>query len=130
MTSASSASSEATAKARDEVVLVVEDLDVQRHGVGQAADMAGDHRDRAELAHGAGIAQQHAVEQAPFHVGQRHPPEGLPAGGAQRQRRLLVLGALLLHQRDQLAGDEREGDEDRRQHDAGHGEDDLDVVRA
>ena len=45
-------------------------------------------------------------------------------------RRLLLLGALRLHQRDQLAGDEGEGDEDRGQHDAGHGEDDLDVVRA
>ena len=38
--------------------------------------------------------------------------------------------ALRLHQRDQLARDERERDEDRRQHDAGHGEDDLDVVVA
>ena len=47
----------------------------------------------------------------------------------ERERRLLVLGALLGHQRDQLAGDEREGDEDRGQHDAGHGEDDLEVVR-
>ena len=35
-----------------------------------------------------------------------------------------------VHQRDQLARDERKGDEDRRQHDAGHGEDDLDVMRA
>ena len=29
------------------------------------------------------------------------------------ERRLLLVAALLLHQRDQLAGDEREGDEDR-----------------
>ena len=28
----------------DEVVLIVEDLDLQRHGVGQAADVAGDDR--------------------------------------------------------------------------------------
>ena len=45
-------------------------------------------------------------------------------------RGLFLLGALRLHQRDQLARDEREGDEDRRQHDARHGEDDLDVVLA
>ena len=38
--------------------------------------------------------------------------------GAERQRRLLLGRALLLHQRDQLAGDEGEGDEDRGQHDA------------
>ena len=43
-------------------------------------------------------------------------------------RRLFLVAALRLHQRDQLARDERKGDEDRRQHDAGHGEDDLDVV--
>ena len=47
---------------------------------------------------------------------------------AQRQRRLLVGRALLLHQRDQFARHEGEGDEDRGQHDAGHGEHDLDAV--
>ncbi len=113
-----------------EVVLVVENLDVQRHGVGLAADVPGHDRHRAELAHGAGVAQDHAVEQAPLDVGQRHAPEDLPAGGAEHARRFFLLGALRLHQRDQLARDERKGDEDRRQHDAGHGEDDLDVVRA
>ena len=55
--------------------------------------------------------------------------EGAPARGAERQRRLLLGRALLLHQRDQLAGDEGKGDEHRREHDAGHGEDDLDAVR-
>ena len=90
VTRASSASSEATAKAAAKSILVVEDLDLQRHGVGLAADVAGDHRHRAELAHGAGVAEQHAVEQRPFDVGQRHPEEGLPAAGAERQRRLLV----------------------------------------
>ena len=101
---------------------------MQRHGVGEAADVAGHHRDRAELAHRARVAQQHAVEQAPFDVGQRDPQEDLQAARAQHARRLLLLGALLLHQRDQLARDEREGHEDRREHDARHGEDDLDVV--
>ena len=129
VTRARSASSEATAKAAAPQVLVVENLDLQRHGVGLAADLAGDHRDRAELAHGAGVAEEHAVEQRPLHVGQRDAEEGLPAARAERQRRLLVLRPLLLHDRDQLAGDEGEGDEDRREHDAGHGEDDLDAVR-
>ncbi|MNE45577.1 hypothetical protein D3C80_1398660 [compost metagenome] len=55
-------------------------------------------------------------------------PEHLPAVGAQQARGLFFLGALFLHQRDQLAGDEGEGDEDGRQDDAGHGEDDLDIA--
>ena len=53
-------------------------------GVGQAADVAGHHRHRAELAHRAGVAQDHAVEQAPLDVRQRDAEEGLPAAGAQR----------------------------------------------
>ena len=114
-------------KGSDEVVLIVKYLHVERHGVGESADVAGDDRHRAEFAHGARVAQQHAVEQRPAHVGQRHSEEGAQARGAQGQRRLLLGRALFLHQRDQLAGDEREGDEDRRQHDAGHGEDDLEV---
>ena len=43
-------------------------------------------------------------------------------------RGLLLLGALGLHQRDQLAGHEREGHEDRGQDQAGHGEHDLEAV--
>lgn len=39
------------------------------------------------------------------------------------------VAALRLHQRDQFAGDEGEGHEHRGQHDAGRGEQDLDVVR-
>ena len=45
-------------------------------------------------------------------------------------RRLLLVRALRLHQRDQLARDERERHEHRREHDARDGEDDLDVVLA
>ena len=55
--------------------------------------------------------------------------EGLPAVGAQGQRRLLLLQAGRLHNGNQLAGDEREGDKHGRQHDAGHGENDFEVVR-
>ena len=50
------------------------------------------------------------------------------AAGAQRNRRLLFLGALLLHQGNQLAGDEGEGDKDGRQDHARKCEDDLDAV--
>ena len=74
VTSASSAKQRGDREGADEVVVVVEDLDVQRHRVGLAADVAGDHRDRAELAHRARVAQQHAVEQAPLDVGQRDAP--------------------------------------------------------
>src|SRR3954453_9066470 len=43
---------------RDELVFVVENLDQQRHGVGLAADMAGDDGDRAELANCERVAEQ------------------------------------------------------------------------
>src|SRR4051794_36677355 len=54
---------------RDEVVLIVENLNVERHGVGHAPHVSGDNRHGAELAHGAGIAEQDAVEQRPANVG-------------------------------------------------------------
>src|SRR5215211_2183511 len=57
-------------KSGHEVVFIVEDLDVKRHGGGQATDMARDDGDGAELAHRAGIAQENAVEQRPADVGQ------------------------------------------------------------
>src|SRR6185295_18160318 len=53
-------------KRRHELILIVENLDQQRHGVGLAADMARHHRHRAELAHGACVAQQYAIRRAPF----------------------------------------------------------------
>ncbi len=101
---------------------------MQRHGVGQAADVTGDDGDRAELAHRARVAQQDAVEQAPFDVGQRHAPERREAGRTERSRGLFLVAALIGHQRDQFARDEREGDEDRGKDYAGQGEDDLDVM--
>ena len=48
---------------------------------------------------------------------------------AERDRRLLLLRALLLHQRDQFARHERKRHEDRRQHNARHREHNLDVMR-
>ena len=94
------------------VVFVVEDLDVQRQGVGDTADMPGNHRHRAELAHRPRGAEHHAVDQAPLDVRQGHVPEHLPAVGAEQAGGFLLLGALLLHQRDQFAGDEGHGDEE------------------
>ena len=61
--------------------------------------------------------------------GSGHAPERLPAGCAQHDRRLLLLHPLRLHHGQQFAGDERERHERRRQHDARHGEDDLDLMR-
>ena len=57
-------------------------------------------------------------------------PEGLPAVGAQGERGLFLLSAGGLHDRNELARDEREGDKDRRQHDPRHREDDFEVVRS
>src|ERR1700686_3825647 len=54
---------------RHELIFIVENFDQERHGVGLAADMAGYHRHRAELAHRARIAQQYAIQQTPFNIG-------------------------------------------------------------
>ena len=126
--SASSASSDATANAGTKQVIVIENFDLQRHGIRQPADVTRDDRHRAELAHGARVAEDDAVEQSPLDVGQRDAQKRLPAARAERQRGLFFVVALRRHQRQQLARDERKRDEDRRQHDARHGEDDLDVV--
>src|SRR5258705_6311835 len=58
-------------ESRGEIVFVVEDFDLQRHGVGEPADMARDHRHGAEFSHCARVAQEHAVYQAPADIGQR-----------------------------------------------------------
>ena len=50
-------------------------------------------------------------------------------GGRIGQCGLLGGGALSLHDRNQLARNERHGNEERGQHDTGHGKDDPDVVR-
>ena len=98
VTSANSANSEATANARTKLIIVVEDFDMQRHRVREPANVAGNHRHGAELAHRARVAQDHAVEQRPFHVGQRDAQERLPAARAQRERRFFFVVALRLHQ--------------------------------
>ena len=49
-------------------------------------------------------------------------------GSAHGERGLLVGAAVAGHQRNELAGDEREGDEDRREHEPRQREDDADVM--
>ena len=112
----------------DKVVVIVKCLHLERHGVGLAADVTGNDADRSKLSHRPRVAQQHAVEEAEADIGQGHAPEGLPAGCAERQRGFFVGAALGAHQRDELARDEREGDEHGRQHEARKREDDADVV--
>ena len=91
--------------------------------------MAAHDRHRAEFAHRPRVAKDDAVKQSPFDVRHRHPPERLPAAGAQHARGLLLDPALRLHERNQFARDKRKRHKHRRQHDAGHGKNDLDVVR-
>src|ERR1700716_869670 len=50
-------------------------LHQQRHRVGLAADVTRDHRHRAKLAHGAGVAQQYAIKQPPLDIGQSDAEE-------------------------------------------------------
>ena len=110
-----------------ELVVVVQNLDVQRHRVGLPADMARDHRDRAELAHRARVADHHAVEQPPLDVGQRDAKEGLPSARAQRERRLLLLACRWPPSAGSVRARRTERSRNRRQHDSRDGEDDPDV---
>ncbi len=90
--------------------------------------MAGYHRDRAELTHCPRIAQQHAVQHAPFDIRQSHAKEGLQTRRAERDRGLFLLRALFLHQRNQRARDKRKRHENGRQRNAGHREQHMDVM--
>src|SRR3984957_5392630 len=51
-----------------DVVLIVEDLDLQRDGVGKSANVSRYDRDSAEFAHRAGVAEQDAGEQGPADI--------------------------------------------------------------
>ena len=107
-----------------EVVVLV--LDEERQRLGLARDPARDDGDRAELAERARARQHDAVGHAPADRRQGHPPEGLPSVGPERRGGLLLVVADLLQHGDHLAHHERQRDEDRRQDQAGRGEDDLD----
>ena len=93
-----------------------------------ALDVARDDRDRAVLAETARGRQHDAVDHRPADRRQRDPPERLPAAGAERVRRLLLLVADLAQRRHDLAGDERQRDEDGRDHHRRQREQDLDAV--
>src|SRR5437868_2530589 len=55
-------------KRRHKLIFIIEDFNEQRHGVGLAADVSRYHRNRAEFAHRPRVAQQHAIQHAPFDV--------------------------------------------------------------
>ena len=115
-------------KGGGELVLVIENFNVQRHGVRLAANVAGDNRHRAELAHCAGVAEDDAIQQRPFDVRQRDAPERLQARCPKCDRGFFFVAALRLHQRDEFARHEWKRHEDRGQDDAGNGKNDPDVV--
>ena len=92
---ASSASTTAAAYAPVRSKRLEAILDVERHRLRAARDLAGYDRHGAVLAQRARRGEDHAVRQAPADRRQRDPPERLPAAGAERARRLLLVGALL-----------------------------------
>ena len=115
----------------DELVLVVENLDHaaawcwSRRGCGRRRPRPRRTRpSRARCRAGRRRAAPHLMLGSVTRkkVCQPEAPSEIAASSSSR--------ALLLHQRDQLARDEREGHEDGGEHDAGHREHDLDVVIA
>ena len=110
------------------VVEVLELLeDEEGKGFGLAGDLAGDNRDRPELAEHARGAEDDAVGDAPADRRQGDAPEGLPGARAQGRCRLLLLGADLLQDGDSLANHEGHRDEDAREDHPGDREEDLDA---
>src|SRR5438270_8965993 len=51
------------------IVFVVEALDLQRHSIRLPDYVTGDNRNGAEFSHGAGVAQNDPVDEAPFYRG-------------------------------------------------------------
>ena len=74
---------------RDELIIVVKHFDLQRHRIGQAADVARNDRHRAELAHRARVAENHAVEQRPLDVRKRDAARTSAIRSRRGSRRLL-----------------------------------------
>ena len=108
----------------------VEVFDFAGEGVGFTGEVLRDYGDGAEFAHGAGVAQDDAVEEAPLDVGEGDVPEGLPAIGAPREMAACSSRVpwFLAAEGDEFACDEGEGDEGGGEDQAGEGEDDADVV--
>ena len=78
-------------------------------------ELAGDDADRAELAERAGGREHHAVGDAPADRRQRDAPEGLQRAAPRVAAACSCSVADLAQHRDDLAHDERQRDEDRRQ---------------
>src|SRR5262245_8492861 len=103
-------------------------VDMERERLRGADDPSGDDGDRPVLAERPRRGQHDAVGDAPTDRRQRDAPERGRARRAERPRGLLLVGPYLAQDRDDLADDERKGDEDRRDDHAGQREDDADAV--
>ena len=114
---------------RGGLVVLIQQFDVERQGVGFATDVAGDDGDRAKFAHRARVGQRHAVNQRPEDGRQGDAPPQLPTAGAEDDRRFFFRRAVLLHEGDEFARDERASHENGDEDDARHGEHQLQVVR-
>ena len=125
---AASASTIEIAYAPAEVEALVALLDAERGRLRLALDAAGDDGHGAVLAEAARGREDDAVDDGPADRRQRDAPERLPAAGAERARGLLLLVPHLAQRRHDLAGDERERDEDRRDHHRRQGEEHVDAV--
>src|SRR5690348_9610630 len=90
--------------------------------------MAGHDIHRTELTHGAGIAQDDSVQQAPFNIGDGHTPEELPAAGTEAEGRDFFLRPDSLHDWNQLTSNKWAGDECRGQNKAWRSKDDLEMM--
>ena len=115
-------------KRRLRIVFVVKNFNMKRQRIRDAADVPRHDRHRAKLPHRPRGRENHAVEQAPFDVGQRHAEEHLKPAGAKHAGRFLLLSAGGLHDRNDLARHERERNEDRREHDPRNGKHNLEAV--
>src|SRR6185369_14907804 len=110
------------------IVFVVENLHLQRYGIGGAADVARHDRDGAELPHCPGITENDTIDDPPPDIRKGHLEEGLKPRCTQHHGGLLFVPPLGFHQRNQFTGNKGESDEDCCQYDPRSGEYDLYVV--
>ena len=103
-------------------------LHVERQCLRAALDLPGDDADRAELADRAGRCEHDAVGDRRANGRQGDLAEHLERPGTEGLCGLLLLGADLAEHGHDLAHDERQRDEHRRQHHPWNREEDLDAV--
>src|SRR5215210_6616299 len=103
-------------------------VDVQRQRLRSTGQPTRDDGDCAVLAEGTRGREDDAVGEAPANRGQRHAPERRERGRSESPGGLLLLLSDLAEDRHDLADDEGEGDEDRRQGHSGKREDDADAL--